>query len=43
MINYTDVVLDSIVVHQIGNKLQDEGFKLSKEPLPLKEENRSYA
>jgi len=37
MINYSEVELNKIVVHQIGNKTLEEGFKLSKGLLRLHE------
>lgn len=38
MINYSEAQLDQIVVHQIGNKTQEEGFKLSKGLLKLQDD-----
>lgn len=35
MFNFSEVELGRIVVHQVGNKIQDEGFKLSKGLLSL--------
>jgi hypothetical protein len=35
MVNYSEVELGNIVVHQVGNKLQDEGFKFSKGNLKI--------
>jgi hypothetical protein len=37
MVNYSEVELGKIVVHQVGNKLQDEGFKFSKGLLKLED------
>lgn len=37
MIDFTEVKLHNIVVHNIGNSLQEEGMKLSKGPLVFKE------
>ncbi|MBO9702067.1 MAG: nucleoid-associated protein [Sporocytophaga sp.] len=37
MIDFTEVKLHNIVVHNIGNSLQEEGMKLSKGPLVFRE------
>lgn len=38
MFEFSEVQLEHIVVHHVGNKGRDEGFRLSKEELMLKEE-----
>lgn len=38
MINYSEAELEKIVVHQVGNKTQEEGFKLSKGLLDLQDQ-----
>ena len=38
MIDYSAVKLKTLVVHQVGNSLQEEGMKLSRQPMVFKEE-----
>jgi hypothetical protein len=38
MIDFTEVKLKNLVVHNIGNSLQEEGMKLSKAPIEFKED-----
>lgn len=38
MINYSEAELSKIVVHQVGNKTQEEGLNLSKGPLVLRDQ-----
>lgn len=38
MFDYTEVGLDKMVIHHVGNKNNDEGLKLSKEELSFKKE-----
>jgi hypothetical protein len=38
MVDFTEVKLKSLVIHNIGNSLHEEGMKLSKNPLKFKED-----
>ncbi|HEY8400997.1 MAG TPA: nucleoid-associated protein [Cytophagaceae bacterium] len=38
MYNFADVNLKTLVVHSVGNKVQEEGMKLSKAPIQVEEE-----
>ncbi|RYF85661.1 MAG: nucleoid-associated protein, partial [Chitinophagaceae bacterium] len=38
MLVFSEVELEEIAIHQVGNKLQEEGYTLSKEPLPLRDD-----
>jgi len=38
MLDFSEVKLKTIVIHTVGNSLQEEGMKLSKKPLEFKEE-----
>src|SRR4051812_8514645 len=38
MVDFTEVKLEELIVHNIGNSLREEGMKLSKAPLQLKED-----
>lgn len=38
MFSVTEIVLTNIVLHKVGNKLRDEGVKLSKMPLQIKDD-----
>lgn len=43
MIEFTDIKLDGIYVHQVGNKLRDENLKISKEDISFSDdETQSY-
>jgi len=43
MIEFTDIKLDGIYVHQVGNKLRDENLKISKEDISFSDdETKSY-
>ncbi|RLD61153.1 MAG: nucleoid-associated protein [Bacteroidetes bacterium] len=43
MIDFTQIILDEIYVHQVGNKLRDEGIKISNENISFAEEDtKSY-
>ncbi|NQU55028.1 MAG: nucleoid-associated protein [Bacteroidetes bacterium] len=43
MIDFTQIQLEEIYIHQVGNKLRDEGFKISKEDISFAEEDtKSY-
>lgn len=43
MIEFTDITLDGIYVHQVGNKLRDENLKISKEDITFSDdEAQSY-
>jgi hypothetical protein len=38
MLDFSEVKLKTIVIHTVGNSLQEEGMKLSKKPLEFKED-----
>ena len=38
MLDFSEVNLQDLIIHQVGNKLQEEGVLLSKEPLRLQDE-----
>ncbi len=43
MIEFTDIKLNGIYVHQVGNKLRDENFKISNEDISFSDdETQSY-
>jgi 37-kD nucleoid-associated bacterial protein len=43
MIDFTSVLLEQISIHQVGNKLRDEGLKISSENVDVEEsETRNY-
>lgn len=43
MIDFTNVQLEQIAIHQVGNKLRDEGVKLSSENVSVEDsETRNY-
>jgi hypothetical protein len=41
MLEFSEVQLGELIVHQVGNKLQEEGCTFSKSPLPLDDEHLS--
>ena len=38
MLEFSEVSLEELVVHKVGNKLQEEGISLSKEPVKIADE-----